>query len=737
MNKSVCKYLVLALAAVFMFLVFPAKTANAYQNVYSGVCGDNISWKYEPSDKKLNIFGSGDMYDWNSAEDVPWACWKDEAISVDIDNGITSIGNYAFYGFSKAQYYHLPTNLKKIGDCAFYGNSSLEDFRFTDKVTSIGDNAFFNCTSLTSIRIPDSVTYIGRTVFSTAYSLSTIYLPHNSDLYIGSGAFSICPQLKAVYTTTESMKYSALKSISERHIHYYYDIIYTTDGHGSVNSYGKTYSYGGDYLEIIAKPDYGYTVDNVTLAYGEGKVVDFTINHGVYGFSGMPDGNQPVTVNVTFKPLIPITTQPENYVGLEGTTAKFHVEAEGEGLTYQWQLKKGSSWANLTSGGATTSTLSVKVDASKNGKIYRCLISDGNGNTVPTNEVSITVKEPSIKINSQPVSFVGPEGSTVKFTVAAEGEGLTYQWQLKKGSKWANLTSGGAATTTLSIKADASKDGKTYRCLITDVNGEELASNEVSITIKEPDIFIFKEPRDYRVPEGTTVSFVCLAEGEGITYQWQLKKGSKWADLTSRGATTHEMTIKADPSKSGKVYRCLVTNAAGEQLTSREATIIVKDPDITINTQPVSYTGHVGTKAKFTVVAEEEDLTYQWELKKGNNWYDLSSGGASTSELTVKLDNSKNGKVYRCRITNSIGEYLYTDEVTITVLGENDLPPLNPGGEDGPIVVNDPPEVIVPAANASADPAPAEEPAETQAPVEEPVQIPAPAEPEAVTDESA
>ena len=135
--------------------------------------------------------------------------------------------------------------------------------------------------------------------------------------------------------------------------------------------------------------------------------------------------------------------------------------------------------------------------------------------------------------------------------------------------------------------------------------------------------------------------------------------------------------------------------------------------------------------------ALEEDLTYQWELKKGNNWYDLSSGGASTSELTVKLDNSKNGKVYRCRITNSIGEYLYTDEVTITVLGENDLPPLNPGGEDGPIVVNDPPEVIVPAANASADPAPAEEPAETQAPVEEPVQIPAPAEPEAVTDESA
>ena len=68
------------------------------------------------------------------------------------------------------------------------------------------------------------------------------------------------------------------------------------------------------------------------------------------------------------------------------------VEAEGEGLTYQWQLKKGSSWANLTSGGANTNWLSLgKCDLSKNGKVYRCVITDVNGEQVVTREAKITV----------------------------------------------------------------------------------------------------------------------------------------------------------------------------------------------------------------------------------------------------------------------------------------------------------------------------------------------------------
>ena len=432
---------------------------------------------------------------------------------------------------------------------------------------------------------------------------------------------------------------------------------------------------------------------------------------------------------------IPIYEQPVDYIGLEGSTATFNVVADGEGITYQWQLKKGKTWANLTSGGATTSTLSVKTDSSKNGKVYRCLITDENGHSVTTDEVSITIKEPSIKINTQPQSFSGPEGSTAKFTVAAEGEGLTYQWQLKKGSKWANLTSGGATTSTMSIKVDASKNGKVYRCLVTDANGEELATKEVSITVKEPDINIVNQPASYVGTVGSTATFNVVAEGENLTYQWQLKKGSKWANLSTGGATTSTMTIKVDESKDGKVYRCLITNAAGEELATNEVSITVKEPDIIISEQPINQYAIENTKVSFHVEAEGEGLTYQWQLKKGKTWANLTSGGATTDTMTIKVDSGKFGKVYRCVITNSAGEQVVTDEVTIYELTDHTNPPIfddptqpneTTNKEEGPIIT--PVDPVQP--NNASEPVEAESPAEVEVPAEvtEPVQAPAPVE---------
>ena len=183
-----------------------------------------------------------------------------------------------------------------------------------------------------------------------------------------------------------------------------------------------------------------------------------------------------------------ITSQPSDFTGQVGETARFTVAAEGEGLSYQWQLKKGSSWSNLSSGGAKTATLSIKLDESKNGKTYQCVITDGEGNTATSNSAVIHIPEPEkeLAITTQPSDYVGDIGDTAKFTVAAEGNGLTYQWQLKKGSSWANLSSGGAKTATLSISVDESRVGKVYRCIVSDDKGNSLTSKEVTISLAEP-----------------------------------------------------------------------------------------------------------------------------------------------------------------------------------------------------------------------------------------------------------
>ena len=429
---------------------------------------------------------------------------------------------------------------------------------------------------------------------------------------------------------------------------------------------------------------------------------------------------------------ITINRQPMHYTGPVGSTAKFHVDAEGTGLTYQWQLKKGSKWANLSSGGANTATLSVKVDESKDGKFYRCLITDASGNTIATDEVGLWIGEIEIDIKNQPKDYVGPEGSTAKFTVEAEGNELTYQWQLKKGNKWVDLTSGGATTPTLSVKVDGSKDGKVYRCLIKNFDGQELATKEVSITVKAPDIRINTQPSDYTGPEGSTAKFTVAAEGEGLTYQWQLKKGKSWANLSSGGATTTTLSVKVDGSKDGKVYRCLITNAAGEELATKEVTINVKEPDILINTQPEDQWVSIGQKAIFSVDADGEGLTYQWQLKKGSKWVDLTSGGATTDKMTIKIDASKDGKVYRCLITNANGEQLASKEATIHVMFEYDGGPVK---SNCPAVEPEAPETDVPEQTEApvevTDAAEAAEPAEAEASVEEaapaPVEAPAPA----------
>lgn len=67
-----------------------------------------------------------------------------------------------------------------------------------DGVTSIGEYAFWRCSSLTSITVPDGVTSISYDMFSFCSSLTTITLPKNISTIYGY-AFNACYRLSTVY----------------------------------------------------------------------------------------------------------------------------------------------------------------------------------------------------------------------------------------------------------------------------------------------------------------------------------------------------------------------------------------------------------------------------------------------------------------------------------------------------------------------------------------------------------
>ena len=74
-------------------------------------------------------------------------------------------------------------------------------------VTSIGEQAFYECTSLKSVTIPDSVTNIGADAFSHCTSLTSVTIP-NSVTSIGVDAFALCTSLTGIWVAEGNSHYA-------------------------------------------------------------------------------------------------------------------------------------------------------------------------------------------------------------------------------------------------------------------------------------------------------------------------------------------------------------------------------------------------------------------------------------------------------------------------------------------------------------------------------------------------
>ena len=164
----------------------------------SGTCGDNLEWKL--SNGVLTISGTGAMYDYFSSPipiPIPWYDYRSSIQSVVIADGVTSIGNHAFYNCSALTSVTIPNSVTSIGERAFSVCISLTSITIPNSVTSIGDNAFYYCKGLTSVTIPNSITSIGNGAFYDCTSLTSVTIP-NSVTSIGTNAFSGCTSLPVI-----------------------------------------------------------------------------------------------------------------------------------------------------------------------------------------------------------------------------------------------------------------------------------------------------------------------------------------------------------------------------------------------------------------------------------------------------------------------------------------------------------------------------------------------------------
>lgn len=226
----------LMLALCMLTMLVPCVYAEIKTSGTCGKDGDNITWVFE--DDTLTINGSGEMKDWNDSYYLPWHDLEYRIKSVVIENGITSIGDYAFslynltnveipdsvtsignyafdscglenieipdsvttigeraFSYCNFQNIEIPNSVTSIGDYAFYG-SKIKNIKLSNKLTTLCMDMFLNCGSLENVDIPDSVNVIERGAFQNS-AIQSVKLPPNLskiDIHVFHG----CSNLKSI-----------------------------------------------------------------------------------------------------------------------------------------------------------------------------------------------------------------------------------------------------------------------------------------------------------------------------------------------------------------------------------------------------------------------------------------------------------------------------------------------------------------------------------------------------------
>lgn len=284
------KRLPIILLTLFILIVALASTVTAAN---SGTCGKNLTWTFQ--DGLLTISGTGDMERYYRTQTAPW--YSLDITEVIIEEGVTSIGDCAFFKESNLKKVTLPSSLTEIRECAFEYCTALSEIQFPESLERLWDGSFYHCDSLTEITIPDSVTLF-RSPFTNCTNLKKVVFGDGLDIIRGS-AFMGCINLVEVdlgnsiteiggscFEDCESLTYielpDSLETISNRA---FYNCS-LTDIHWGKNlkSIGQYAFYGNDFEHLLL-PDSLETLNKFSFSRCNGLV---TITFGK-GLSIIPD----------------------------------------------------------------------------------------------------------------------------------------------------------------------------------------------------------------------------------------------------------------------------------------------------------------------------------------------------------------------------------------------------------------------------------------------------------------
>ena len=151
--------------------------------------------------------------------------------SIIIDNGVTSINDFAFRGCSGLKSITFPNDVgvQIRGKGVFYGCSGLTSVTIPDCVTSIDDYTFYGCTDLISVLTSKNLRSIGRLAFGDCSGMISINISDNLR-NIDDCAFYGCTNLTSVMFEGTKAQWDAISKGTSWDADTGNYTIYCTDG---------------------------------------------------------------------------------------------------------------------------------------------------------------------------------------------------------------------------------------------------------------------------------------------------------------------------------------------------------------------------------------------------------------------------------------------------------------------------------------------------------------------------
>ena len=140
------------------------------------------------------------MYDYDSYTNVPWYSYRDLIKRIVVEDGVTTIGKFAFH-YIKVSHFKLPETLVSIGEYAFSGNSYLGDIELPESLETIGYGAFSGC-YLKHITIPKNVKSIGNYVFGGCNNLRIINVDPDNQYYCSKDGMLFSKDMTRIIAVT-------------------------------------------------------------------------------------------------------------------------------------------------------------------------------------------------------------------------------------------------------------------------------------------------------------------------------------------------------------------------------------------------------------------------------------------------------------------------------------------------------------------------------------------------------